>query len=80
MLLLKVLTSLIKTRSSPALSFDPVHSYSSPNVVVYVLGGVTYEEAKAVRDVNAALGCKVVVGGDRLWRSEEFVNSFLGDD
>lgn len=73
---------MVRTGQSPAVSFETAATSGtslSKNVVVFVLGGITYEESKAVRDLNASLGCNVVLGGDRVLRSEEFVESFLKD-
>ena len=42
--------------------------------LVHVVGGVTYEEIKAVHDVNAELGANVTIGSnEKIWRSEEFM-------
>ncbi len=77
----QILSGLVKHGSSPAVNMDTAQESGgggdTRSIIAYVLGGVTYEEAKAVRDLNASLGCNIVLGGDRMWRSQDFVNSFL---
>ncbi len=71
----------MRTGHSPAIIFDTPPAMDASggfkNVVVYVCGGMTYEEAKAVRDLNGSLGCNAVLGGELVWRSQDFVQSFL---
>lgn len=49
----------------------------APNdVVVFVIGGVTYEEALTVRNYNAA-GYRVVLGGTTIHNSRSFLDEVL---
>ncbi len=73
------MSSLTKTGQSSAVNFDTTREGNGAfkNIIIYISGGATYEEAKAIRDLNASLGCNIVLGGDVVWRSADFVQSFL---
>jgi len=53
-------------------------------VVVFIVGGTTYEEAKAVADLNAAAernegwsaGMRLVLGGTSVQSSSSFLRDF----
>lgn len=51
------------------------------DVIVYIVGGVTYEEALAVHTINAAgNGMRVVLGGSSVHNSRSFIDDVLGSD
>jgi vacuolar protein sorting-associated protein 45 len=44
------------------------------DIIVFIIGGVTYEEAKLVGTINAATpGIRIVLGGTRVHNSETFL-------
>ena len=45
------------------------------DIIMYVLGGATYEEAKAVEDYNRenGMGIKVLLGGSTMLNSQDFI-------
>lgn len=45
-------------------------------VIVFIVGGATYEEAMAVNNLNKA-GYKVVLGGTTIHNSQTFLNEVL---
>ena len=51
------------------------------DVIVFMIGGATYEEAKMVAGVNQAMpGVRIVLGGTSVHNSESFLKVFpLGD-
>ncbi len=64
----------------------PTTSPQAPRlVVVFVVGGTTYEEAKAVADLNAAgernegwsAGMRIVLGGTQVHNSATFMRGFF---
>ena len=55
--------------------FSPSSFSPSCPVVVHVVGGVTYEEIKAVADLNSELGANITIGSsDTVWRSQDFMD------
>ncbi|KAI9793389.1 MAG: vacuolar protein sorting-associated protein 45 [Peltula sp. TS41687] len=52
----------------------PQHRDKAQGVVVFVVGGATYEEAKVVAQINASTpGVRIVLGGTSVLNSESFV-------
>lgn len=45
-------------------------------VIVFIVGGVTYEEALAVHSLNLS-GYKCILGGTTIHNSESFINDVL---
>jgi hypothetical protein len=71
------LTDLIKrTRSRSGVKFADGFSYSN-NIVVYGLNGITFQEAKAIQDLNKEFGTKITIGGCMLWNTDSFVDYVL---
>lgn len=50
---------------------------SPSNVIIYIIGGVTYAESKLVAEINStnSLGMRVVLGGSSIINSLEFVQN-----
>ena len=46
----------------------------SNNIVVYGLNGITFQEARAVQELNRELGTKISIGGCMLWNADSFVD------
>ncbi len=68
-----IVSSILRRKAHPGLNFADDFEFVD-TVVVHVAGGVTYEEAKTVRDLNKEFaGANVVLGGDQIWRSEDFL-------
>ena len=59
------------------MSYSNSSEIRNRNVLVYVKGGLTYSEVKAVHDFNARTGFNVIVGADKMTRSEQFIGSLL---
>lgn len=50
--------------------------------IVFIIGGTTYEESKAVQEwneKNASTGCRVILGGSTMLRSELFVRALASE-
>ncbi|XP_011211205.1 vacuolar protein sorting-associated protein 45 [Bactrocera dorsalis] len=61
----------------PAINSELVPFRRPPQeVVVFIIGGATYEEALAVHQLNNA-GYKVILGGTTIHNSESFINEVL---
>lgn len=72
----QTLLDLTKSRLSTSLfPFIGVESRDRPQeIIVCVVGGVTYEEAKIVREINTSVpGVRVVLGGTSIVNSRQFV-------
>ncbi|KAL9090446.1 MAG: hypothetical protein Q9159_001976 [Coniocarpon cinnabarinum] len=84
--LLSTLESLFKGRLSqqicPFLDGQNIGSASREkpqDVIVFMVGGTTYEEARTVAQVNASMpGVRVVLGGTTVLRSESFFEQVRG--
>lgn len=73
----QTLLDLTKSRLSTSLfPFIGVESRDRPQeIIVCVVGGVTYEEAKIVREINTSVpGVRVVLGGTSIVNSRQFVD------
>ena len=85
-LLLSTLESLVKGRLSqqryPFLDGQNIGSASREkpqDVIVFMVGGSTFEEAKTVAQINASMpGVRVVLGGTSILRSESFWEQVRG--
>ena len=82
-LLLGTLESLLRARlpiaSHPHLDGAPARSEKPQDVVVFIIGGVTFEEARTVAQVNASTpGVRVVLGGTSVINSEGFMAQVEG--
>lgn len=61
----------------PAINSELVPFRRPPQeVVVFMIGGATYEEALAVHQLNN-VGYKVILGGTTIHNSESFINEML---
>lgn len=45
-------------------------------VIVFIIGGATYEEALTAHNFNSA-SCRVVLGGTTIHNSESFLNEII---
>lgn len=82
-LLSTTLQSLIKgrlnTSSYPFLEPSQATKDKPQDIIVFMVGGVTFEEAKAVATINASVsGIRVVLGGTSVHNSETFLESVEG--
>ena len=68
-----VLEDLLKKRTSPEIAYPEDFSFSS-DIILYFCDGITYEETKAIRDINLQFASNVLIGGPRVWRSEDFLS------
>ena len=60
--------------SPPATTATPLQGAKHDQVLVYIVGGVTYEEATTVAELNAAnAGVSVVLGGSFVHNSGTFL-------
>ncbi len=64
------------------VNVNRVHPRENPVVWLYVVGGVTPDEVKAVRDLikSRSAECKIVVGGTKLLSPMEMMNSLFVHD
>jgi vacuolar protein sorting-associated protein 45 len=81
--LLRDILGQVAKGTLPAASF-PFHEGGRPerpqDVIVFVFGGVTYEEAKVVAELNAQGGAgaiRVVLGGTNIHNSKSFIDFLL---
>ena len=51
----------------------PPPDYKPQDVIVFIVGGATYAEAKVVADVSAAHSCRVILGGTYIHNSRSFL-------
>jgi len=77
------LTSLIKgrlnTNAYPFLEPERGTKEKPQEIIVFMIGGTTYEEAKTVATINASVpGVRVVLGGTQVHNSESFLESVEG--
>lgn len=64
--------SVLQGRLSDELAGDVRGMRPTKKILVYMVGGITYEETLKIYQLNATYKSNVVVGGCTLWRSEEF--------
>lgn len=77
------LTSLIKGRLNtnvyPFLEPERGTKEKPQDIIVFIIGGTTYEEAKTVAMINASVpGVRVVLGATQVHNSESFLASVEG--
>ena len=77
------LTSLIKGRLNtnvyPFLEPERGTKEKPQDIIIFMVGGVTFEEAKTVATVNASVpGVRVVLGGTQVHNSASFMESVEG--
>jgi len=77
------LTSLIKgrlnTNAYPFLEPERGTKEKPQDIIVFMIGGTTYEEAKTIATINASVpGVRVVLGGTQVHNSESFLESVEG--
>lgn len=77
------LTSLIKgrlnTNAYPFLEPERGTKDKPQDIIVFIIGGVTFEEAKTIATINASVpGVRVVLGGTQVHNSETFLQSVEG--
>lgn len=46
-------------------------------VVVFIVGGVTYEEARLIAEINSQSSVRIVLGGTSIVNSGEFIQECL---
>lgn len=68
-----ILEDLLKKRTSNEISYPDDFSFCK-NIIVYFCDGFTYEEVKAVRDINIQYASNVMIGGSRVWRADDFIS------
>lgn len=78
--LTNTLTSLIKgrlnTNSYPFLEVERGTKEKPQDIIVFMVGGVTFEEAKAVATLNASVpGIRIVLGGTSVHNSSTFMDA-----
>jgi hypothetical protein len=66
-----------KLRESSFPGTGPIPSAAPRSILVFVVGGVTYEEATKVAEMNS-LGIKVVLGGTTVHNSNTFLSELRG--
>eukprot|EP00475_Leptophrys_vorax_P035482 TRINITY_DN5852_c0_g1_i2.p4 TRINITY_DN5852_c0_g1~~TRINITY_DN5852_c0_g1_i2.p4 ORF type:complete len:278 (-),score=83.26 TRINITY_DN5852_c0_g1_i2:1576-2409(-) len=89
----RVIERLVKQSSSKALDVDfpcveqPVYKSNPKSIILFVLGGVTFEEAAYVASLNSSSpGYSVVLGGSSVINSKMFladlhdVSKYSGDE
>lgn len=79
-LLSTTLTQLIKgrlnTNAYPFLEPTQATKDKSQDIIVFIVGGVTFEEAKNVATINASVpGVRVVLGGTQVHNSETYLET-----
>ena len=71
----KYLSDMINQKHVSDLEYSKSFQFSpSDNIIVFFLGGTTYDECKVAYDLNKQLGAKIMVGGCFLWTTETFLN------
>lgn len=60
----------------PSIGADCPFRRPHQEVIVFIIGGVTYEEAFAVHTLNQA-GYKVILGGTTVHNSDSFINELM---
>lgn len=66
----------IAATQDEALGYQAMFKKAPPReVIVFVIGGTTYEEEKAVAEVNAAGGVRVLLGGTGILNSQQFMDA-----
>lgn len=72
-----------KSRENDFAFYGPVYREESPSkIIVYVVGGFTYDEALLVDRINRtnhSNNCDIVIGGDALHNFNSFVNQIVND-
>lgn len=80
-LLKEILEDLFKGRSLdpqfPFIGSELTFRRPPQQVVVFIIGGATYEEALAVHAMNLS-GNKCILGGTTIHNSESFISEVLG--
>lgn len=76
----ELLEEIFKGRSIdqqyPFISSEVPYRRPPTEVIVFIIGGATYEEAFAVHQLNQ-MGCKVILGGTTIHNSESFLEEVL---
>ena len=83
-LMMDLVTKIFKNKTSSAGSIDGSYpaikggggGEQCKEIIIYVIGGITYEEARAVADFNrdnASQGWSVMVGGSTVHNSTSFL-------
>ncbi len=74
-LIKSILADLVRRRGGPrnGIRFGDGFAYSG-NIVVYGLNGITFQEARAVQELNRELGTKITIGGCLLWNTDSFID------
>ena len=76
-----ILNTLAKKNKLPEDQFPSIadRMTQTREIVIYIVGGVTYQESRAVREFNVAqeaqdggAGWRVVLGGDSMLRGKAF--------
>lgn len=60
----------------PTISSELPFRRPPQEVIVFIIGGVTYEEALAVHQLNNS-GYRVILGGTTVHNSESFINEVI---
>ena len=71
----KYLSDTISQKYVSDLEYSKAFQFkSSDSIIVYFLGGLTYEESKVAYKLNKQQGAKILIGGCFLWTTETFLN------
>ena len=73
-----LLKGKLKEQQYPFVDGDGTTREKPQDIIVFIVGGATYEEAKLVATINASVpGVRVVLGGTTIHNSSTFVDEVM---
>ena len=58
------------------IHFTLINFISPDTLIIFMVGGTTYEEAKAVRKLSQELGIEIILGGNYIHNSKTYFSSY----
>ena len=71
----ELLPDIVRGRQRPDLTYLRTPVEVPQKVILYIIGGVTYEETRAVSTFNKDHGSNVVIGGTAIHNFDSFMES-----
>ena len=71
-LIKKYVVETVNQRFHSDLEYTKSFAFAN-DVLVYIVGGVTYEESRWIQELNKQLGARIILGGDCMWSAKSFL-------
>ncbi|KAG5513199.1 hypothetical protein PMAC_001569 [Pneumocystis sp. 'macacae'] len=77
-LLMSLIKGRLREQTHPYIEGTAIFKEKPQDIIVYMIGGTTYTEAKVIHEINLyAAGVRIVLAGDRIHNSKSFLQQMI---